>query len=108
MGALVLDPRTGRRHFRETLAAGATGAPVMIGRDILPATVSVYPSAGATGRIEYTLAPPADVQAGAATVVWLPWNHGDAGTNAVDVLTGPVTAIRGVATGGAIDWEVLA
>jgi len=105
---LSLDPRTKQRTHRETVPSGATSAPVLLAREILPATVAVHPAAGATGRIEYTLAPRADVEAGLATVKWLTWPVGDTTIPAADIIEGPATAVRCVATGGSVDWEVLA
>ena len=108
MNVLTLDPRTRQRTFSGTVAAGGTSEPVVLARELLPATVAVHPAAGATGRIEYTLAPRADVEAGAATVKWLPWPAGDTTIPAADVIEGPVTALRCVAIGGAVEWEVQA
>ena len=99
-----------RWRYSETVSADTVSAPLLLPEmdEPRPATVAVHPAAGATGRIEYTLAPRADVEAGLATVKWLTWPVGDTTIPAADVIEGPATAVRCVATGGSVDWEVLA
>lgn len=108
MGTLALDPRTRQRTHRETVAAGSVSGPVLLARELLPATVAVHPAPGATARVEYTLAPQGEVEAGSGAVRWLPWPPGDVAAATFDTITGPVSALRCVASGGDVDWEVLA
>lgn len=62
----------------------------------VPLTVAITPSNGGTAKIQYTLSSAAAVMAGTAT--WRDWPLGTVSAFAVDLLLGPVTAIRGNAT----------
>jgi len=109
MGQLIREE--GRWRYRETVVAGTTSAPLRLPvyDDRQPAaTVAVYPASGGSGLIEYTLAPWSDVQAAAPSVVWLSWPAESVTVNTGDIVEGPATALRCTATGGDVDWEVLA
>jgi hypothetical protein len=67
-------------------------------------SVSVIPGAN-TGKVQYTISPIADVVAGSAT--WFDWASGAVGSNTVDYLDAPVQALRFVASGGEVTFEVL-
>lgn len=94
----------------ETVPAGQTSAPVLAHSpgSFAPITVAVAPAVGATALIEFTLAPRADVEADPGAVTWHAWPQGAVTAAATDVLVAPVTALRCTATGGAVEWSVLA
>lgn len=62
-------------------------------------------STGNTGKVQTTTSSVATVEAGTAT--WLDWAQGDVTTTTTDVLTGPVTAVRGVSVTGEIGFELV-
>lgn len=100
----------GRHTHHETVASGQVSLPVELPAYIphSPITVAVAPAVGATALIEFTLAPRADVEADPGAVTWHAWPQGAVTAAATDVLVAPVTALRCTATGGAVDWSVLA
>jgi hypothetical protein len=89
--------------------AGSVGvgdrAIVMVPLNTRP-SVAVHPGAGGTLAVDYSLSPISAVRGDTAN--WVAWTHGASATKRLEMLAGPVTAIRftpAVATGV---WEVLA
>ncbi len=107
MATLQLDPRSGQRTHRETVAAGATSQPLLLPHGLQHVSIIVSPGATGTARVEYTLDPHADVEAGAATVKWIPWPHGDVGVDTMEMPAGPISALRCVAATVDAEWRVL-
>lgn len=91
--------------LKKTVAAGATTNPTYVSPQAR-ITVAVSPAVGATARVEVTLAPRAEVVAG--TAVWRRWSRGDVTEEASDSVVSPLTALRCVAIGGAVVFEVSA
>lgn len=67
-------------------------------------TLTVIPGAN-TGKFQHTSSPDADVTGGTAT--WIDWNSGDVTENTSDAILSQVTAVRGYASGGNVDFEVV-
>jgi len=67
-------------------------------------TCTVIPN-GNTGKFQTTTSPRASIEAGTAT--WSDWPDGEVTETTSDVITGPVTGIRGVSVSGAIDIEIV-
>ena len=93
-----------RLGHKETLAVG-TGAAVLIPGGIQQVSIGLAPQASSSGRVEFTLSPVAEVQAG--TALWHSWPHSDVAVTTADVLTAPVTAVRAVVVSGTCDFEVI-
>jgi len=74
--------------------------PAFPGRNI---AVCVIPGAN-SGKVQYTISTLTKVAAGTAT--WHDWPQGSVFSNTVDHLKAPVTAIRFVASGGEVTFEV--
>ena len=81
--------------------------PVYITKGLRTLTCCVIPTgvAASAGRLEYTLSPPDRVADDDAT--WWIWPKGDVVQPWVDVLVGPVTAMRAVCTAGSLTFEIV-
>lgn len=62
-------------------------------------------SSGNTGKVQFTTSLIASVEAETAT--WQDWPKGNVTATTSDVLTGPVTAVRGVSVSGALTFEAV-
>jgi len=109
MAIAEMTERTGRVtgfEYYETIADTATGDSIKISP--MPAgthiTCTVVPGAG-TGKFQTTTSSAADIIAGSAT--WVDWAEGNVTATTSDVITGPVTGIRGVSISGEINIEVV-
>ena len=104
--------------YKETISSGTIGESLYVHFDkvlvagmrkrysVVPyITMRVIPSGGATGRIEATLSPKEEIEAG--TAVWENWASGNVTSITTDGLTFPVTGLRGVSQTGTIDIEVV-
>lgn len=91
------------RVYEEVIADGTTGRAIHI--PVVNRRITCTLIAGAnTGKFETTTSLPSKVKAG--TAIWVDWAEVlDSGTIR-DVITAPVTAIRGVSTSGEIIIEV--
>lgn len=111
MADLVHHAEDGRRRHAESVADGQTSAPVYMPSvqqhdpGHKPVTVICWPAGGATGRIEYSISPRADVEE--ATATWSAWDDGDVTAATARALDASVTALRCVSVAGQVDWEVL-
>ncbi|MFG7161924.1 hypothetical protein ACGYU5_15110 [Burkholderia pseudomallei] len=68
------------------------------------ATVSVFPSAGATALVEFSTSPNDAIRNG--TAQWDPWAKGSVTANTRDIFDSKVAAIRVTATNGSVYVEV--
>lgn len=92
--------------YAEIINGGQTGNSVRI----LPASsqgpITCTIIAGAnTGKFQFTTSPDSRVTAGTAN--WMDWYKGEVTGTDYDILNGPVTALRGVSTSGAITIEIV-
>ena len=94
-------------HYAEIIATTETGAtlaiPVLLAGKVI--TCTLIAGAG-SGKFQITTSSDAVVKAGTATV-WQYWAKVSRTGTVSDVLTGPVTAIRGVSVSGEIKIEVV-
>lgn len=93
-----------------TVLAGAVSEPVIIPHPfpVGGLTVGIEPTAGGTGKCQYTLAARSEVEADPSAVTWRDWPKGDVSADDDDWISGPVTAVRFAATTTAADWVVMA
>lgn len=101
-----LHVRNGRDgyEYTEVIGDGNNGETILIppGKDNVTCTII----AGAnSGKFQFTTSTDAKVLDGTAT--WIDWYKGEVTGTDYDVLNGPVTALRGVSTSGAITIEVV-
>jgi hypothetical protein len=90
-------------HRKVSAANGGTTDPVILNGG--NASVGLRLAGGGSGRIQYTLSYPSQVEGDTAT-----WKDSAAGVVSVDTdlhITSPVTAVRGVSAVGAITLEVV-
>lgn len=93
-------------HYAETIATTETGATVQIPTVQIWRQITVRLIAGAnTGKIQTTTSSDAAVAAGTAT--WADWDYGTSTGTVTDVITGPVTGIRGVSVSGEVSIEIV-
>lgn len=95
---------SGLNHHRETVGSGATSDPVIIHGDAERVSVAAFPGGGGTVTIQFTLSPPALVEAGTAS--WVAWSKGAVSSADADTLAGPVTAVRASAATAAGVFEI--
>lgn len=104
-----------RWTYEETIADGANGAVIEISSKESAANISLKNQA--TGKITCTLIAGANIgkfqtttsssaKIKADTAVWIDWPEGDATGTIADVITGPVTGVRGVSVSGEIGIEI--
>lgn len=107
-GDLFRENASGGYEYSETLAAGEESDPVFIkptGRSNTPISVSLAAHTG-VGRIEVSISSIKDIKDG--NEEWLIWDQGEiSGVAVVDVLRGPVTAIKCINVSGTIKFEIL-
>lgn len=101
-----LQVRNGRDgyEYTEVIGDGNNGETILIppGKDNITCTII----AGAnSGKFQFTTSSDNAVLAGTAN--WVDWYKGAVTGTDYDVLNGPVTALRGVSTSGAITIEVV-
>ena len=101
-----LHVRNGRDgyEYTEVIGDGNTGETILIppGKDNITCTII----AGAnSGKFQFTTSSDSAVLSGTAT--WIDWYKGAVTGTDYDMLNGPVTALRGVSTSGAITIEVV-
>ena len=77
-------------------STAAPSNPVIVPGDAVNLGVTAIPGGGGSIRVEFSLNPKEDVEAGTAT--WVAWEEGNVGTPTSRALVGTITAIRGVAT----------
>lgn len=92
-------------HLQVVLSTGETSDPILLTHKAGRVSVAVHPQGEGSARVELTLSPPEWVEIDAA--LWVPWGDGNVQLPTADVLDGPVTAVRGVAIGGAATFEVV-
>jgi uncharacterized protein YcfJ len=93
-------------HYAETIATTETGETVKIPTIQMWRNITVTLVAGAnTGKIQTTTSSDAAVAAGTAT--WADWDLGTQTGTVSDVITGPVTGIRGVSVSGEVKIEIV-
>lgn len=90
-------------HLKQTIPAGENGEPVLITHERM--TVVCRPSMAGSGKIQFSVSPPAVVNA--ETAIWMDWSRGVVSSAAADIAEGPITAIRGVSVSGVLEVEVL-
>ena len=91
-------------EYTEVIGDGNNGETILIppGKDNITCTII----AGAnSGKFQFTTSSDSAVLAGTAT--WVDWYKGEVTGTDYDVLNGPVTALSGVSTSGAITIEVV-
>jgi len=90
----------------ETIADGENGEPIYVHPTNASGqiTCTVIPG-GNTGKIQITTSPKSAIVADTAT--WQDWAEGNVTATTSDVITGPVTGIRGVSVSGAITIEIV-
>ena len=91
-------------HHTETIADGENGATLQVPTTGRPITCTLIAGAN-TGKIQITTSSDAAVAAGTCT--WIDWDYGDTTGTQPDVLTGPVTGIRGVSISGEVSIEIV-
>jgi len=93
-------------EYTEIIPDGVTGNTVKLQPVIKKDNITCTCIAGAgTGKFQFTTSTDASVSAG--TCIWIDWPKGAVtGTN-YDVITGPVTAVRGVSVSGEINIEIV-
>jgi hypothetical protein len=92
--------------YSGVVETGATGPAVYIPKEIeAVVSVGLVPAGGASGKVQYTLSPPAAVEG--ATATWRDWPGGVVTETTDDVLVGPVTAVRAVSSSGDVTLEVV-
>lgn len=89
------EPENGMDVHKETVTAGSTSEPVLIGSRMHRVSAGVTPGGGGTGRVEYTFDTIAEIIADNAR--WYAWADGDVSTATANSLVGPITAVRCVA-----------
>jgi len=92
---------TNTRYLTQVLTSGETGTALLLWTG--KATVTCIPSG--TGKIQYTTSPPSAVLAGTAN--WIDWSRGSVTISCSDLIEGPVSAVRGVSSSGALTVEVV-
>ncbi len=92
-------------YYKGNVLDGVTGPVVLIPDGIRTLSVGIVPIDGGSGKVQYTLSSPADVEADAAT--WRDWPSGVVSAVTDDTLTGPVTAVRAISASGEIRLEVV-
>jgi hypothetical protein len=102
------DAGRGEMSITGTVLAGAVSDWIVIPHPFPESgvTVRVAPGAGGTAFVETTVSPLSAVEAGTAEAS--AWPHGDVDSATVDVIEGPVRAVRFTATTADAVWEVLA
>lgn len=88
--------------FQETIADGLNGNPISLEDKV--ATITIVAGAG-TGKAQTTTSGEEAIKAGNAN--WIDWSKGDVTGSSSDVLTGPVSAVRGVSVSGEITIEIV-
>lgn len=106
MNVSIRFKRTGRAEYKDSILADTTGEWIQTPKSRGPLTMRAIPTGTGTARIETTTSPLADVEAG--TEVAVPWSAGEVSAPTTEVLTGPVTAVRVVATTAAASLELIA
>jgi hypothetical protein len=94
-------------EYVETIADGETGESVYVhpinnNSGLISCTLI---SNGNTGKIQTSTSTLSAITAGSAT--WVDWSEGDVTTTTIDVISGPVTGIRGVSVSGEISIEIV-
>jgi hypothetical protein len=86
---------------------GAAGTPVIIKVNNRPkgSSVTVFPGAGGSVLIEYSLSAPGAIDAGNGH--WVPWSSGTVTVATGNQFVTPIMAIRATATGAAAVVEVV-
>jgi hypothetical protein len=82
----------------------AADGPVTIEAHHYPATIAVFPAAGATVRVQYSMSPKAAITPDASN--WLAWPAGDVTAAAAQSIVAPVRAFRVTALVGSCSYEV--
>lgn len=88
-----------RGFFRAKVEFSLKSQPVRIPEGPVFISAAVHPSSG-TGRVEFTLSSPTDVEAGSAK--WIAWSFGDVAQSKAESLIVAITAVRGIASGDAV------
>ena len=92
-------------HHTETIASG-NGTTIAIPAMPAGTRVTCTMIAGAnSGKFQITTSSDAAVAAGTCT--WVDWSKGAITGTDQDVVTGPITGIRGVSTSGSVDIEIV-
>ena len=93
-------------HYEESIGGSLTGAAVIIPASPQAKRVTCTLIAAAnTGKFQVSTSSNSKIMA--ETAVWQDWaNTTDTGTT-TDVALGPITAVRGVSTSGAIKIEIV-
>jgi hypothetical protein len=94
----------GHRSYGAAVPSGETDTIALTFSSIRP-TVAVYPGAGGTLTVQYSVSPLASVQGG--TALWTNWPHNAASSPRLDFVQGPVTGIRCSALVSEGMWEIL-
>ncbi len=99
------DQRTGHSHHKQTVAAGVTSDPLLVGSGPPVLGIAAHPGAGGSAKVEFTLSLYNDIEAGGGK--WLEWAAGVVVGPFADVLEGPITALRFTAATQPADFEVM-
>lgn len=78
--------------------------PVLINNTYNKVSIAIHPNESGTGKVQYSLSPYEKLEDGSAN--WFDWTHNDTTESAVDIINGPVTAVRGVCSAGQVTFEV--
>ncbi len=89
------------RVTKSVVTTGTTGNAIVTPRH--PCTVRLVCSSS-SGSVQYSVSLVSEVRAGTAT--WDTWARGTVSATATDIPEGPITAVRGVSTSGAVTLEV--
>ena len=94
-------------EYTEAIADGENGESVYVHPVNSPTgeiTCTVIPG-GNSGKIQTTTSPMAAIAAG--TAIWIDWAEGDVTATTSDIISGPVTGVRGVSVSGGIAIEIV-
>ncbi len=92
-------------HHEESLLTGVTSNPIIIPPlNGQPVTCTII-AGGNTGKMQFTTS--SDTKVAAGTAVWSDWDRGVVTGTVTDFILSAVTAVRGVSSAGAIDFELV-
>lgn len=85
-----------------TVGAGATSAPVLIPGHVFDASAAINLQGAGAGKVQHSLSPEDNIKANpnGSNVFWHDWTPGVVTSSTSASITGPITAVRAVNSGG--------
>ena len=93
------------KSYKQSVLTGVTGESIKIAPKISKVTVSLLPSGGASGKVQFTTSTYKEIDEGTAT--WFDWPKGVISVNTYDGINFPITGLRPVSSSGTLVMEVV-